>query len=146
MRVARPTRKLGALATAAALAAAVALPAAAEAATLSGPTTATVGGHVSIRASKLTPGRYQLFLAYSKTVNGSNVNCTAAISGAKSVGSSATFSGSIPTKLTCRTTSGRTTGTEVVAAGRYDVAVYSPVGANQYNGRLSFVQRSITLT
>lgn len=124
-----------------ALAAAAAAPAA-LAASLRSPATATLGGSVSVHASGLAAGRYQLFLAYTKP---GGQNCVAAISSARTVGSSASFSGKVPSKLTCHTSSGAAAGSVPVTAGRYDVAVYSPVGANGYNGRLSFIQRSITI-
>jgi len=147
MNLVRRTRTLGAAALGGAVVAAALAPAA-NAATLSAPASASLGGHISVKASGLIAGRYQLFLAYTRpqSSGGQTVNCSASIGAAKTVGSSATFSGSIPLKLTCRTDSGGTAETEPVAAGRYDVAIYSPVGANTYNGRRSFVQRSITIT
>jgi hypothetical protein len=139
------TRTFGALVTG--IAALAVLAPAAAAATLSAPATATIGGRVSVHASKLVPGRYRLFLAYTKPqANGGTVNCSASIGAARTVGASGTFSGTIPATLTCRRDNGTVTGTESVRAGRYDLAVYSPVGANQYNGRRSFVQRPLTIT
>jgi hypothetical protein len=138
-------RTLGALALGGALVVAAAAPSA-QAATLNAPATAAVGGHVSVTASKLIAGRYQLFLAYTKQTKNGAVNCIGAIGPARSVQSSGTFGGAIPSTLTCRTNSGAAAGTEAVRSGRYDIALYSPVGPNQYNGRRSFVQRSITIT
>ncbi len=127
---------------------AAALAPAALAASLSSPATAAVGGHVSVRASGLIAGRYQLFIAYTekRTKGGQSINCSASIGAVRTVKSSATFSGTIPSKLVCRTGTGPSLGTVPVTAGRYDLAVGSPVGAGAFDGNKSFLQRSVTIT
>ncbi len=133
---------VGATVTAAALAP-VAL-----AASLSGPATAAIGGRVSVKASNLVPGRYQLFIAYTQkqSQGGQAVNCSASIGPVRTVRRSATFTGTIPSKLVCRTAAGPSLGTVAVGAGRYDLAVGSPVGAGVFDGNKSFLQRRVTIT
>ena len=128
--------------------AAAALAPVALAASLSGPATATIGGHVSVKASNLVPGRYQLFIAYTQKQpqGGQAVNCSASIGPIKTVKRSATFGGTIPSKLVCRTGAGPSLGTVAVGAGRYDLAVGSPAGAGTFDGNKSFVQRRVQIT
>jgi len=140
-------RCLGAAAAAAAIAAAALAPAALGAA-LSSPATASVGGRVSVKVTNFVPGRYQLELAYTEkqTKGGQPINCSATIGAVKTVKKSATLSGTIPSKLVCRTGAGPSLGTQPVSAGRYDLAVGSPVGAGTFDGNKSFEQRSVTIT
>ncbi len=137
----------GILAALAATLVAVALAPAALAASLTAPATAAIGGRVSVRAAGLVAGRYQLFIAYTEkqTKGGQAINCSAAIGPIKTVKQSAIFSGKIPSKLVCRTGAGPSLGTQPVSAGRYDLAVGSPVGAGTFDGNKSFVQRSVTI-
>jgi hypothetical protein len=87
-------------------------------------------------------------MAYTEkqTKRGQPINCSAAIGALKTVSTSAIFSGKVPTKLVCRTGTGPSLGTVPVSAGRYDLAVGSPVGAGAFDGNKSFVQRSVTIT
>ncbi len=143
----RPRLAVTAAAAAGATLAAAALAPVALAATLTTPATATIGGHVSVRASNLIAGRYQLFMAYTEkqTQGGQAINCSASIGSVKTVSRSATFSGTIPAKLVCRTAAGPSLGTVPVSAGRYDLAVGSPVGAGAFDGNKSFLQHSVTI-
>jgi hypothetical protein len=116
-------------------------------ATLTTPATATVGGTVTVRAGNLIPGRYQLLIAYTEkhTQGGQAINCTASIGPVKAVKRSATFSGTIPSRLVCRTATGSSRGTQPVVAGRYDLAVDSPAGGGTYDGSKSFLQHSVQI-
>jgi hypothetical protein len=128
--------------------AACALAPVALAASLTSPATAAIGGRVSVRATGLIAGRYQLFLAYTEkqTKGGQAINCSASIGSIKTVKQSATFSGTIPSKLVCRTGAGPSLGTQPVSGGRYDLAVGSPVGAGVFDGNKSFLQHTVTIT
>ncbi len=141
-------RRVAIAAVVGATVAAAALAPVALAATLSSPATATIGGRVSVKASNLIAGRYQLFIGYTEkqTRGGQAVNCSASIGPIKTVQKSATFTGTIPSKLVCRTAAGPSLGTVAVGAGRYDLAVGSPVGAGAFDGNKSFLQHSVQIT
>ncbi len=149
MSILRQRRRLPAAALAAAgtTLVAAALASVAVAATLTTPATATIGGRVSVRASNLVAGRYQLFIAYTEkqTRGGQAINCSASIGSVKTVRRSATFAGTIPARLVCRTSAGPSLGTVPVSVGRYDLAVGSPIGAGAFDGNKSFVQRSVQI-
>ena len=148
LTIRRPRRQAYAAALGTAVAAAAVFAPVALAASLSSPATATVGGHVSVTASNLIPGRYQLLIAYTKPEGkgGQLINCSASIGSIKTVKRSATFSGTIPSKLVCRTGGGPSLGTVPVTAGRYDLAVGSPVGPGEFDGNKSFLERIVTLS
>ena len=128
--------------------AAVAVAPAALGASLTTPATATVGGPVSVRASNVIPGRYQLFIAYTEkqTKGGQAINCSASIGPVRTIRKSLTLSGTVPAQLVCRTGSGPSLGTVPVTTGRYDLAVGSPVGAGAFDGNKSFLQRAVQIT
>jgi hypothetical protein len=112
----------------------------ASTASISGPRTATVGQLVTVKASDLKAGRYQLFLATPYDDNakpGQTTQCTGAISDLQRAQGTASFSGTIPRTIDCRaylTPDGKRT----VTPGNYNFEVYSPLG-NRVNRKLADV-------
>ena len=102
----------------------------ASTASISGPRTATVGQLVTVKASDLRAGQYQLFLAtpYDDDAKpGQTTQCTGTVSAPMDARGTASFSGRIPHTLRCRAYL-TPTGTRAVTPGNYDFEVYSPLG------------------
>ena len=143
-----PRRATGALAAVATCAALLAAAPALAAATLSAPSTVTAGASVTVRARGLVRASYGLYIAYTERLGkgGEPIDCDAAIGPLhRNVAGSATFTGRLPSRLTCRTGAGPSLGTVPLRAGRYDLAVGSPAGAGVFNANASFVKRTVTV-
>jgi hypothetical protein len=95
---------------------------------------------VTVKASELKAGDYQLFLATPYDVNaklGQTTQCSGPVSGLKQAKGTASFSGTVPSILKCRAYL-TPSGTRAVNPGKYDFELYSPLG-DRINRHLAHV-------
>ena len=132
-----------------ALALAVLGAAAAVAATVSAPGSVPVGGHLTVHARGLVRGRYGLFLvktAFQAPPGGESLDCFGRIGPLRTLSGSATLSGRLPRRLTCRFGTGEVTRRIAVTPGGYHLLLASPSGPGAFDGTKSFVRRRIQVT
>ena len=109
-------------------------------ASINGPRTATVGQLVTVKASELRAGDYELFLATPYDVNakpGQTTQCSGPVSTLERAKGTASFSGTVPSILECRAYL-TPSGTRAVTPGSYDFELYSPLG-DRINRHLAHV-------
>jgi hypothetical protein len=85
---------------------------------------------VTVKASELKAGDYELFLATPYDVNakpGQTTQCSRPVSMLKHAKGSASFSGTVPSILKCHAYL-TLSGTRAVDPGNYDFELYSPLG------------------
>ena len=123
---------------------ALVVPAAALAAKLSAPSSASVGDEVTGNASGLKPGRYVLRLSLDDTA-GPRLACVARIGNLQDTkGGKVSISGHIPRKLTCYENDTVREGRIKTAPGKYHLVLGVPRGHSGF-GAGSFVRRALTI-
>jgi hypothetical protein len=120
-----------------------------SAATLVAPSSARVGGRITVSAHGVTPGRYTLFLEFTELAPAgvAATGCLAKVgSAATAVGGSVKISGTLPKRLACHQAEGPTEGYVTVKAGRYALDLGGFLPPAGFSGGESFLRRAIHLT
>jgi len=118
----------------------------AASAVLHAPSTAAVGGVVSVRATGLIAGRYALTLV-SDTHPVRGAACVARLSAARATsGGSVTLRGSIPPKLTCYQAAAILLGKVATRAGGYHLVVAEPTAPDGFDARGSYARSALRIT
>jgi hypothetical protein len=120
-----------------------------SAATLTAPSTARVGGRVTVSARDLKPGRYRLFLEFTALAPAgvSATGCLAEVgSAATAVGGRVTISGVLPKRLGCHQAEGPTEGHVTTTAGRYALDFGGFLPPAGFKTSQTFIRRAIRLT
>jgi hypothetical protein len=115
---------------------------------LSAPLTAAIGSRITVRASRLEPGRYTLVLAIvTQVVNDMVTSCFARVGSSQAaVAGRVTITGTLPGRLVCYQGTLVKSGYFKVRPDRYvlSLGIFTPPAAFAYNK--SFVKRGIRLT
>jgi hypothetical protein len=123
--------------------------AALSASTLKAPSTARVGGRITVSASGLKPGRYRLFLEFTALAPAgvSATGCLAAVgASAIAVTGHVTISGVLPKRLACHQAEGPTEGYVTTRAGHYALDFGGFLPPAGFKSSQSFIRRAIRLT
>jgi hypothetical protein len=129
------------------LALGLAAPSALAAATISSPTVAKVGSHITASASGLKPGHYTLELVVEVLPGGASpTNCVGRVGTATAVAGHVRITGKLPGRLACYQGVGEVGGSENTKPGNYRLSLGVSFAPNGFSGSGSFVTRKIRLT